>query len=74
MPDSMRQKWIMFFQEMFELESISFARCVKPINAKGKPMLIIFSDASTLAYGACAYIRWKLNNGCYESQLFSIVI
>ena len=32
-------------------------------------MLVIFSDASILAYGACAYVRWELNDGQFEANL-----
>ncbi len=29
------------------------------------PWLVVFCDASRLAFGACAYIRWQLNNGAF---------
>ena len=32
-------------------------------------MLVIFSDGSNSAYGACAYVRWTLNGGGFESRL-----
>ena len=51
-----------FFDEMFDVETIAFKRCVRPKGAVGNPMLIIFSDASESAYGACAYIRWERVN------------
>ncbi|XP_037804526.1 uncharacterized protein LOC119598900 [Penaeus monodon] len=68
-PERLRDKWSNFFHEVFELENLSFARCVKPENALGKPMLVIYSDGSLLAYGACAYVRWELVDGHYESHL-----
>jgi len=34
-------------------------------------MLIMFSDASEQAIGACAYVRWKLENGEYQSRLIA---
>ena len=32
-------------------------------------LFIVFSDASQDAYAACAYVRWKLQNGQFESNL-----
>ena len=32
-------------------------------------MLIIFSDGFSKAFGACAYGRWKLNNGRFKCRL-----
>ena len=65
----MRQKWVAFFKEMFELTQLSFKRSVKPENTAKNPVLVIFSDASKEAYGACCYIRWELSNGSYKSML-----
>ena len=69
MSEYMRMKWKNLFLEMFELEKISFCRRVKSVNYIGSPTLVIFSDASMLAYGACAYVRWKLSNGHFETHL-----
>ncbi|XP_068235731.1 uncharacterized protein [Palaemon carinicauda] len=69
MSDEMREKWSKFFIDMRELEFLSYARCVKPLDAKGDPMLVIFSDGSSVAYGACAYVRWGLEGDSYVSQL-----
>ncbi|XP_068203689.1 uncharacterized protein [Palaemon carinicauda] len=38
-------------------------------DAKEDPMLVIFSDGSSVAYGACAYVRWGLEGDSYVSQL-----
>ena len=48
---------------------INIRRCLKPKDATGSPILIIFSDGSKDAYGACAYVRWSLTTGGYESRL-----
>ena len=32
-------------------------------------MFVFFSDASEQGYGACAYIRYAMLNGCFESRL-----
>lgn len=68
-PENLRQDWINFFQEFFQLEKIVFSRCMKPNNAVGDPVLVIFSDGSGEAYGAVAYVRWLLDNGEYEARL-----
>ena len=35
------------------------------------PVLIVVSDASQDAHAACAYVRWKRQNGQFESNLIS---
>ena len=67
--ESLHQKWADFFTKTFELEDISFRRCVMPPGAKEDPMLVIFSDGSQTAYGCAAYIRWKLDEDKYLSSL-----
>jgi hypothetical protein len=34
-------------------------------------VLCIFSDASRKAFGACAYVRWCVANGKYESRFIA---
>ena len=43
--------------------------CLKPKNVVGDPTLVLFCDASELAYGACAYIRWECDDGTYYTYL-----
>lgn len=69
MPEFMRQEWIKFFIELFEMEKIEFRRCIKPKDAMGDPVLVMFSDGSDEAYGTCAYVRWNLTNGSFGSVL-----
>ena len=64
-----RNDWIKFFHEMFEIERVKFARSTKPMNAIGQPTLILFSDASEEAFGACAYVRWETTDGKFVSTL-----
>ena len=42
---------------------------MKPSNAVGDPVLVIFSDGSNNAYSACAYVRWELSTGEFDSYL-----
>ena len=58
-----KQNWIRIFEEIAKLNDVKFERCLTPAEVVGKPYLIVFCDASRLAFGAVAYIRWKLNNG-----------
>ena len=62
-PPELRQKWLKLFQEMVDLNKAKFERCLTPPEATGDPSLVVFCDASRLAFGACAYARWKLADG-----------
>ena len=69
-PERYKQYWKQFCQDMQEMNNIKFKRCVKPKDTTSEqPTLIIFSDGSSNAFGACAYVRWKLNNGRYSCRL-----
>ena len=70
-PEEYRDEWAQFFREMFNMEKIQFDRCVKPQAAVGGPSLVIFSDASEDAFGACAYTRWELQDGSFCSRLMA---
>ena len=52
-----------------EAEQIRFRRCISHRDSVGAPTLVVFSDGSTLAMCAAAYIRWELKSGAYVSQL-----
>ena len=64
-----RQCAILFFEDMLEVEGISFKRCIKPDQAVGNPIMVTFSDASSEAFGACVYFRWRLEDGSFVSSL-----
>ena len=70
-PPNCRQEWATFFTEMFKLEDLQFPRCVRPLTAVGEPTLVIFSDASSHAYGACAYVHWEVEPGKWRAFLIS---
>ena len=42
---------------------------MKPHKAVGDPILIIFSDGSNNAYGACAYVRWESSTREFVSYI-----
>ena len=48
--------------EAVELPTIYFPRSVRPAYVSGRPELIVYSDGSTVAFGAIAYIRWHMDN------------
>ena len=56
-----RNKWLKYLFDMVSLERIRFRRCMQPPGMSGQPILIIFADASSQAYAACAYARWTLS-------------
>jgi len=64
-----RHDWMNFFKSLFEMENVRFLRSTKPDDARGDPSLIVFSDASENAIGACAYVRWENKQGDFVSRL-----
>ena len=71
LPSEVCQKWIDLFRELEQLNELTFPRCLTPESSLGLPMLCIFSDASRKAFGACAYVRWCIANGKYESRFIA---
>ena len=68
-PELYRKEWITFFKDLFNMQSISFSRCIKPADSIGNPLLVIFNDGSNDAFGACAYVRWEKRDGTFTSHL-----
>ena len=70
LPAEQTNRWIKFLTSLFDLESLEFLRSLWPMEeVEGLPMLIVFSDGAKLAYGAVAYIRWKLRSGGFGTRL-----
>ena len=70
LPENQCERWMEFLSEFLSLDELSFPRSLWPEDeVVGLPMLIVFSDGSLLAFGAAAYIRWKLKAGGYWSRL-----
>ena len=67
-PERIGKTWVQILIEMQQVRYLSFQRSMTPEDAIDMPSLIIFSDASTEAYGAVAYIRWKVLDG-HECRL-----
>ena len=53
--ESYAQEWKMFFDDLGEMSKMTTKRCIRPVDAVGQPILILFSDGSNSAYGTCAY-------------------
>ncbi|MEE8327975.1 MAG: hypothetical protein V3R32_04180 [Nitrosomonadaceae bacterium] len=53
------------------MQILRFPRVLRPQNSVGDPLLVIMSDSSMRAFGACAYIHWKLSDGSYFARLIA---
>ena len=69
LPLQVKTKWVQLLDEMQELGNVTFARCLLTPGAVEPPLLCVFSDASTEAFGCCAYIRKKNPDSTYEDNL-----
>ena len=64
LPEDIRKEIIVFFLDLYELETLEFPRSLWPeAEVEGDPWLVIFSDGSIKGFGAVVYIRWKLAEG-----------
>ena len=68
-PGNRREEWTEPFRELCELHDVLISRSIKLQQTVGKPTLIC--DRSNEAYGACAYARWELSDGKFESRLIA---
>ena len=71
LPDDQQKRWWAFLKSLLSLKEVHVPRSLWPEGeVKGCPVLVIFSDGSTLAYGVAAYARWQLlSGGGYWSRL-----
>ena len=69
LPLQVKTKWVQLLDEMQELSNVTFERCLLTAGAVEPPLLCVFSDASTEAFGCCAYIRKKNPDSTYEVKL-----
>ena len=69
LPEKISHQWKETALQIPSISKLTFNRSLSPANCSGPPMLIIFSDGSGEAYGAVAYIRWKLNDGSFATRL-----
>ncbi|XP_028415610.1 uncharacterized protein LOC114538968 [Dendronephthya gigantea] len=71
LPKRLQTAWIRFFQEMNDLNSVTFERSLTPETVIGAPALCIFSDASIEAFCACAYIRWEIETNTFATRFIA---
>ena len=70
LPEELREQWKSFLSSLLSLGDVTFPRSLWPDeDVVGLPSLVIFTDGSVSAYGAVAYIRWKLSSGQFWSRL-----
>ena len=58
-----------FFQRTVWIRKPKISEVCTTENAIGDPMLVVFSDGSKIAYGACAYVRWQVGMDNFKSRL-----
>ena len=44
---------------------------MKPLDHVEDPIMIMFCDASELAFGACCFLRWQVTTGLFKAKLKS---
>lgn len=71
LPVEIVKEWSEIFEDLKIVHQLQFPRSVKPKDAIGKPMLVIFSDGSSNAYGTVAYARWETRHGSFSSRLIA---
>ncbi|KAK4315789.1 hypothetical protein Pmani_012997 [Petrolisthes manimaculis] len=70
LPKELGENWYKFLQNITRLETLKIPRCIRTTELV-KPTLIMFNDASTLAYSACAHARWQVGSGKYIARLLA---
>ena len=70
-PLAVQETWISLFQEIKELDSVFFERCLTVVSAVEPPMLCVFADASQDALGACAYARQRKDDNTYAVKFIA---
>ena len=64
--------WLVFLRSLYELEDYKNYRSLWPQeDSEGLPILIVFLDGAKLAFGASAYIRWKIKGGYWTRLIMS---
>ncbi|PFX34825.1 hypothetical protein AWC38_SpisGene252 [Stylophora pistillata] len=72
LPTAVLQKWFSLFKEIKELNEVSFPRSLSPRQPSySRPTLCVFADASQEAFGACAYIRWSIENKEFDVKFIA---
>eukprot|EP00057_Strongylocentrotus_purpuratus_P002977 XP_003725633.2 PREDICTED: uncharacterized protein LOC100892397 [Strongylocentrotus purpuratus] len=69
--DEMKMRWGKWRQDVICLQNVSIPRCYKPVEFKEvkSAQLHHFSDASTIGYGNCTYLRLQDVDGSVHTTL-----
>ena len=65
----LEQGWDCWFGSLPKLEQVEVIRCILPDNNTKRVELHTFSDASTVGYGACSYLRSVCSDGVVYCNL-----
>ena len=71
LPPAAQEEWSRFYQEMGDLNHVTFERSLIPEDATALPILCIFPDASNEAFGACAYFTWRTESNEYVTRFIA---
>jgi hypothetical protein len=63
-----KKQWMTVADDLHRLESISVPRCIGEIGRK-PDRIMVFCDASTVAYAAAVYLQYEVSKGKYRSDL-----
>ena len=69
LPEILQREWREIVEELSQSKKIVFPRSIYPLNARGDPVLVMFSDGSIDAFGAVAYVRWELEDCGFEARI-----
>ena len=82
LPADIMIRWRKLVEELVTSPEIIVRRCARPDNAVGPPILVIFTDGSSVAFGAVVYVVYKISqpapgpwaealgqSTCYSSSL-----
>jgi len=69
--EELRPRWEPWYGELYQLENIEIARCYYPADFGEICTVELhhFSDASTMGYGQCSYLRFVNQNGDVHCSL-----
>ncbi|XP_011860170.1 PREDICTED: uncharacterized protein LOC105557523 [Vollenhovia emeryi] len=68
-PQDIHTRWLRFEQQLVELKHVQVSRCVKFTADPQGVQVHGFCDASQQAYGACIYVRTRLDENQYRAEL-----
>ncbi|XP_011859066.1 PREDICTED: uncharacterized protein LOC105556582 [Vollenhovia emeryi] len=70
-PQDVHTKWLQLKLQFSSLNQLQIPRCVGILSDPSLSQIHGFCDASQRAYGACVYLRTKVGNQDYQSNLLS---